>query len=158
VLANVLGVKSGLKSIDGETGDDSSVWTVERVWEKRNSLITDPPDGRMPPLTPDAKKRREAAYAGMLHNTGHLHTIHPVKVDQFRRRPGVWTRMAKWQHLAGFGACCRLNAWKCLRAWNARSVATAFRRGPPAANLAEPMSVLKQTKPRSSAQILPTPR
>jgi hypothetical protein len=56
VLANVLGVKSGLKSIDGETGDYSSVWTVERVWEKRTSLITDPPDGRMPPLTPDARR------------------------------------------------------------------------------------------------------
>ena len=31
VLANVLGVKSGFVSIDGETGDYSSVWTVERV-------------------------------------------------------------------------------------------------------------------------------
>src|SRR5579864_4706442 len=43
VLANVLGVKSGFKSTDGETGDYSSVWTVERVWDNRTSLITDPP-------------------------------------------------------------------------------------------------------------------
>ena len=66
VLANVLGVKSGFKSTDGETGDYSSVWTVERVWDKRTSLITDPPDGRMPALTPEGKKRQVAAYAGML--------------------------------------------------------------------------------------------
>ena len=66
VLANVLGVKSGFKSTDGETGDYSSVWTVERVWDNRTSLITDPPDGRMPALTPDGKKRQEKAFAGML--------------------------------------------------------------------------------------------
>lgn len=66
VLANVLGVKSGFKSTDGETGDYSSVWTVERVWDNRTSLITDPPDGRMPPLTADGKKRQQSAFAGML--------------------------------------------------------------------------------------------
>jgi hypothetical protein len=67
VLANVLGVKSGFKSTDGETGDYSSVWTIERVWENRTSLITDPPDGKMPPLTPEGKKRQETAFAGMTH-------------------------------------------------------------------------------------------
>ena len=41
-LANVKGTKSGFKSVDGETGDYSSVWTVEREWENRTSLITDP--------------------------------------------------------------------------------------------------------------------
>jgi len=61
VLANVLGFKSGFVSVDGETGDYSSVWTVERVWENRTSLITDPPDGRMPPLTPEGQSKREAA-------------------------------------------------------------------------------------------------
>ncbi|HYL35946.1 MAG TPA: hypothetical protein VEV17_08550 [Bryobacteraceae bacterium] len=65
VLANVLGTKSGFVSTDGETGDYSSVWTVERVWENRTSLITDPPDGRIPALTPEAQKRREAAFAAM---------------------------------------------------------------------------------------------
>jgi hypothetical protein len=64
VLANVLGTKNGFKSTDGETGDYSSVWTVERDWEKRTSLITDPPDGRLPALTPEAQKRREAARGG----------------------------------------------------------------------------------------------
>src|SRR5438477_534883 len=35
VLANVKGTKSGFKSTDGETGDYSSVWTVERDWDNR---------------------------------------------------------------------------------------------------------------------------
>ena len=65
VLANVLGTKTGFKSTDGETGDYSSVWTVERDWENRTSLITDPPDGRMPATTPDAQERRAAARAAM---------------------------------------------------------------------------------------------
>src|ERR1700692_415397 len=65
VLANVLGTKTGFKSTDGETGDYSSVWTVERDWENRTSLITDPPDGRMPAMIPEAQKRREAARAAM---------------------------------------------------------------------------------------------
>ena len=60
VLANVNGTKSGFKSIDGETGDYSSVWTVQRVWDNRTSLITDPPDGRQPALTPEGQKRRQA--------------------------------------------------------------------------------------------------
>jgi hypothetical protein len=59
VLSNVLGTKNGFKSTDGETGDYSSVWTVERDWENRTSLITDPPDGRMPPITSSAQKLRE---------------------------------------------------------------------------------------------------
>jgi hypothetical protein len=63
VLANVKGTTAGFKSVDGETGDYSSVWTVEREWENRTSLITDPPDGRQPALTPEAQKRRAAAAA-----------------------------------------------------------------------------------------------
>jgi hypothetical protein len=63
VLANVKGTTSGFKSVDGETGDYSSVWTVERDWENRTSLITDPADGRLPALTPEAQKRRAASAA-----------------------------------------------------------------------------------------------
>lgn len=65
VLSNVLGTKTGFKSVDGETGDYSSVWTVERDWENRTSLITDPPDGRIPAVTPGAQKRREAMFAAL---------------------------------------------------------------------------------------------
>ena len=59
-LANVTGTKSGFRSVDGETGDYSSVWTVEREFDNRTSLITDPPDGRMPAMTPEGQKRRAA--------------------------------------------------------------------------------------------------
>jgi hypothetical protein len=58
VLANVNGTASGFKSLDGETGDYSSAWTVEREWENRTSLITDPADGRLPAMTPEGQKRR----------------------------------------------------------------------------------------------------
>jgi hypothetical protein len=58
VLANINGTASGFKSLDGETGDYSSVWTVEREWENRTSLITDPADGRLPAMTPEGQKRR----------------------------------------------------------------------------------------------------
>ena len=62
-LANVQGTKTGFKSTDGGTGDYSSVWTVERDWDNRTSLITDPPDGRIPAMTAEAQKRRRDALA-----------------------------------------------------------------------------------------------
>jgi len=63
VLANVTGTKAGFKSTDGETGDYSSVWTVEREFDNRTSLITDPPDGRLPAMTPQAEQKQRAAAA-----------------------------------------------------------------------------------------------
>ena len=63
VLSNVNGSKSGFTSTDGQTGDYSSVWLVERNFDNRTSLITDPPDGRLPALTAEAQKRRAAAVA-----------------------------------------------------------------------------------------------
>jgi hypothetical protein len=63
VLANLKGTKSGFTSTDGETGDYSSVWLVTRDWDNRTSLITDPSDGRLPPVTPAAEKIRAAAAA-----------------------------------------------------------------------------------------------
>jgi hypothetical protein len=65
VLANVTGAKSGFKSVDGETGDYSSVWTVERVWDNRTSLITNPPDGRLPAMTPEAVARGKVRAEGI---------------------------------------------------------------------------------------------
>ena len=63
VLANVKGTKAGFKSTDGGTGDYSSVWTVARDWDNRTSLITDPSDGRLPPMTPQAAEKQRAAFA-----------------------------------------------------------------------------------------------
>ncbi|MBV9744323.1 MAG: hypothetical protein JO099_11210 [Acidobacteriia bacterium] len=70
VLANVKGAKSGFKSTDGQTGDYSSVWTVERDWDNRTSLITDPPDGRLPETTPEAHQKQLAAGAARDRNAG----------------------------------------------------------------------------------------
>jgi hypothetical protein len=67
VLANVNGTKSGFKSTDGETGDYSSVWTVKRDWDNRTSLITDPPEGRLPAMTAEGQKRRAANAAARDH-------------------------------------------------------------------------------------------
>jgi hypothetical protein len=63
VLENVKGTRKGFTSTDGNTGDYSSVWTVEREFDGRTSLIVDPEDGRMPPMTPEGQKRREAEAA-----------------------------------------------------------------------------------------------
>lgn len=65
VYANVTGTKIGFKSTDGETGDYSSVWTVERDWDNRTSQITDPSDGRIPAMTTAAKKTRETMFAAL---------------------------------------------------------------------------------------------
>ena len=50
-------------SKDGKTGDYNQFWLVDRDWDNRTSLITDPSDGRLPPLTPEAQKKRAAAAA-----------------------------------------------------------------------------------------------
>ena len=45
-------------SRDGGTGNYSSVWMVDRVFENRTSLLTDPPNGKLPALTPVAEQRQ----------------------------------------------------------------------------------------------------
>ena len=46
-------------STDGKTGDYNQFWLVDREWEHRTSLVTDPADGRIPAMTADAKKRQD---------------------------------------------------------------------------------------------------
>jgi hypothetical protein len=45
------------------TGTYSQNWVPARYFERRTSLIEDPPDGRLPPLTPQAVERRAARAA-----------------------------------------------------------------------------------------------
>src|SRR6266516_576287 len=45
-------------SSDATTGNYNQFWIADRDFDNRTSLITDPPDGRLPPLTPEAQKRR----------------------------------------------------------------------------------------------------
>jgi hypothetical protein len=47
----------------GATGTYSQNWVPTRYFERRTSLIEDPADGRLPPLTPDATRRRAARAA-----------------------------------------------------------------------------------------------
>ena len=50
-------------SRDGGTGNYSSVWMVDREFENRTSLISDPPNGKLPPLTTNAEARLAEAAA-----------------------------------------------------------------------------------------------
>ena len=52
-------------SYDPGTGNYNQFWLVERDWhDRRTSLITDPPDGKLPPMTPEGAEtpRREPEY------------------------------------------------------------------------------------------------
>jgi hypothetical protein len=61
-LKNVLGKEKGYRSTD-TTGNYNHFWITDRWFEKRTSLITDPPDGRLPEVTAAAKARAAAAAA-----------------------------------------------------------------------------------------------
>jgi hypothetical protein len=50
-------------SYDPTTGNYNQFWMADREWDNRTSLIIDPPDGQLPPLTPEAEARRAAARA-----------------------------------------------------------------------------------------------
>src|SRR5262245_22250065 len=51
-------------TFDTKTGNYNAFWLVERDFDNRTSLITDPADGRMPPMTPEALKRAAAQAEG----------------------------------------------------------------------------------------------
>jgi hypothetical protein len=49
------------KSTDTQTGNYNHFWIVDRNFENRTSLITDPSDGRLPPVTAEGKKINDEA-------------------------------------------------------------------------------------------------
>jgi hypothetical protein len=55
--------KTKFSSADTQVGNYDQTWLSDRVWDKRTSLIIDPPDGRIPPLVPGAAERARAAEA-----------------------------------------------------------------------------------------------
>src|SRR5579864_3947775 len=55
-LANAQGKMKGFVTADGSVVDYSSVWTVNRDWTNRTSLIIDPKDGILPALTARAQE------------------------------------------------------------------------------------------------------
>jgi hypothetical protein len=56
------------RSFDKVTGNYSAVWLVEREFDRRTSLITDPPEGRIPPMKPEAMKRFAADASAILNS------------------------------------------------------------------------------------------
>jgi hypothetical protein len=61
VFTTVIKDAKTFKSTDTQTGNYNHFWIVDRNFENRTSLVTDPPDGRIPALTSDAKARQDAA-------------------------------------------------------------------------------------------------
>jgi hypothetical protein len=55
--------KTKFSSSDTQVGNYDQTWLSDRVWDNRTSLVIDPPDGRIPPLTPDATERARAQAA-----------------------------------------------------------------------------------------------
>jgi len=63
ILAILDGIEKPV-SYDPATGNYNQFWVVDRDWhDRRTSLITDPPDGKVPPMTPEAQTRRAAEIA-----------------------------------------------------------------------------------------------
>ena len=54
------------RSFDQKTGNYNQFWIVEREFENRTSLIVDPPNGQIPPMTPAGQARRAKALRGFL--------------------------------------------------------------------------------------------
>jgi hypothetical protein len=50
-------------SSDTQVGNYDQTWLSDRVWDNRTSLIIDPPDGRIPAMTPEAIERARAQAA-----------------------------------------------------------------------------------------------
>ena len=57
VFTAVLSGVQKFTSNDATTGNYNQFWIADRDFDNRTSLITDPPDGRLPPLTSEAQKR-----------------------------------------------------------------------------------------------------
>jgi hypothetical protein len=57
-LAVLRGVQAkDFKSSDTQVGNYNHFWIVDREFDNRTSLIVDPPDGKLPALTPEAQQR-----------------------------------------------------------------------------------------------------
>jgi hypothetical protein len=61
LILAVLNRVANPKSYDPGTGNYNQFWLVDRDWhDRRTSLIIDPPDGKLPPMTPEGQQRRAA--------------------------------------------------------------------------------------------------
>ena len=74
VLAALANEKA--KSFEPSTGNYNNFWLVEREVSNRTSLVVDPPDGRVPPLTQEARTRAAAL--------GEWRRLHPADGPESR--------------------------------------------------------------------------
>ena len=66
VFAAALSDAKSFTSTDAKTGNYNQFWVVEREFsDKRTSLVIDPPDGRIPELTPAGQAKRAASKANL---------------------------------------------------------------------------------------------
>ena len=66
LVAAAVAQGTDFRSFDNKTGNYNQFWIVEREFENRTSLIVDPPDGRLPPMTPEGQERFAARRRGFL--------------------------------------------------------------------------------------------
>jgi hypothetical protein len=57
---------TNVETLHNPNATGSALWMVKREFDNRTSLITDPPDGRIPALTPEGLRRQAAAQAATL--------------------------------------------------------------------------------------------
>ncbi|MEE2777234.1 MAG: hypothetical protein VYE73_10815 [Acidobacteriota bacterium] len=50
------------RGFDQKTGNYNSFWLADRELDNRTSLVIDPPDGRLPPMTPEGQKRLAGSF------------------------------------------------------------------------------------------------
>ena len=60
VFTTAVGDGDGFSYGDGSPGNYNQFWLVDREFDHRTSLVVDPPTGRLPPLTPAARRAVEA--------------------------------------------------------------------------------------------------
>ena len=60
VFQAALADDEGHESYDTTTGNYNHFWVADREFDNRTSLIVDPPNGRLPPLTEAARERMDA--------------------------------------------------------------------------------------------------
>ena len=68
-----------IPEVDKETGDYNAFWLVEREFDNRTSVIVDPPNGRIPPLTAEAQAGAEARRAHEREHPSDSHEDRPLR-------------------------------------------------------------------------------
>lgn len=77
VLAAIEGIEA--TSYDPSTGNYNQFWIAERDFTSQTSLVIDPPNGRIPDVTPAARERRREAVAYSREHPADTYTDRPLQ-------------------------------------------------------------------------------